>query len=135
MGFLEIVGGLVLFSILSVFSFILLPTLFGCFGFILFLIVFFALLVYFSASILWFIGFVFISYLFLAIRKYFRYQKLPDYDAYLSQNVNAYVNGKVYCNSCGSEHIIHTGLFGPQSKLRYYMCMSCRKHLYRFKVI
>lgn len=135
MGILGIIGSLILFAFLSFFSFILLPSLFGCFGFILFLFTFFVLIIYFSASIAWFILFVFICYLLLGIRKYFRYKKIPDYDTYLANNPNSYVNGKVYCNNCGSEHITHTGLFGSQSKLRYFMCMSCRKILYRFKVI
>lgn len=131
----EIIGGLILFSVLSLFSFIILPSLFGCFGFLLFLGVFFALMVAFSASIGWFIIFIIISYLVLAIIRLIRYYQLPDYDQYLSQNVNAYVDSSVHCCNCGSTQLLHNGLFGLRSKLRYYICMNCRKQLYRFKVL
>ena len=132
---LEIIGGLFLFCILSIFSFILLPSIFGCFGLILFIIVFFSLVVYFSVSIVWFIGFLLVCYLLLGLVRYYRYWQLPDYENYLSTNSNAYFDGKLHCVNCGSSQIMHTGLFALNSKFRYYVCLNCRKMLYKFKVI
>ena len=48
---------------------------------------------------------------------------------------NAYHDGKASCNVCGSEHLIHSGLYGNQSKSRYYVCLKCKSWLYKFKVI
>jgi len=131
----EIVGGLLLFAFFSLLSFIILPSIFGCFGFLLFLAVFLALIITFSASIGWFILVAAVSYLVLAAIRFIRYYQLPDYDKYLATNVNAYTNGSVHCCNCGSGQIMHSGLFGLRSKWRYYICMNCRKQLYRFKVL
>lgn len=131
----EVIGGLILFAFLSLMSFIILPSLLGCFGFILFLMVFIALMVAFSASIGWFIVFVIACYALVAVIRVVRYSQLPDYDKYLTENLNVYNDGQVHCCNCGSAQLMHVGLFGLRSKLRYYVCMSCRKHLYRFKVL
>ena len=97
-------------------------------GFILFLIVFIALMVAFSASIGWFIVFVLACYAIVAVVRIIRYSQLPDYDKYLSQNMNVYNDGQLHCCNCGSSQLMHVGLFGLRSKLRYYVCMNCRKH-------
>ena len=132
---MEIIGGFIFFGILSFLSLIILPSLFGCFGFILFWVVLLSLIIFFSINIGWFLLFAVIIYAVLLIRKYSRYQSLPDYDSYLLNNPNAYHDGKATCNVCGSEHLIHTGLYGNQSKSRYYVCLNCKSWLYKFKVI
>lgn len=131
----EIIGGLILFVVLSLLSFVILPGLFGCFGFILFLGVLLWLIVTFSASLGWFIVLAIFSYLLIALLRIYRYYQLPGYDKYLASNINTYVGGTTHCAYCNSEHLRHAGLFGLRSKLRYYKCMKCHKHLYRFKVI
>jgi len=132
---MEIIGGFIFFGILSFLSLIILPSLFGCFGFILFWVVLLSLIIFFSINIGWFLLFAVIIYAALLMRKYSRYKSLPDYDSYLLNNPNAYHDGKASCNVCGSEHLIHSGLYGNQAKSRYYVCLKCKSWLYKFKVI
>lgn len=133
--FLEILGGIVFFGFISFLSLILLPSIFGCFGFILFWCILFAILTVFSISFKWLLICALIVYSVLLINKYTRYNKLPDYDGYLYNNSNVYNDGKAVCKYCGSEHITNQGLFGNSSRSRYYMCLRCRNWLYRFRIV
>lgn len=131
----EILGGILFFGFVSFFSLILFSSLFGCFGFIVFWAILIGLVVLLKISFKWIFITGVLVYAFLLLKKYLRYKGLPDYDGYLSNNSNSYVNGKVVCKYCGSEHLVHNGLFGRSGKLRYYACVRCRNWLYRFKVI
>lgn len=132
---LEFIGGFVFFAFMGILSLILLPSLLGCFGFILFWVVILGLVVFFSVNFIWFFALAIIIYSIVAVRKFIRYQKLPIYDDYLNNNVNVYADGRARCCHCGSDQLIAVGLFGFQSRWRYYMCMHCRRWLYKFKVI
>lgn len=131
----EILGGIFFFGFVGFFSLILFSSLFGCFGFILFWAALIGLVMFLNISLKWIFISVVVVYALLLLKKYLRYQELPDYDGYLATNNNAYVNGKVICKYCGSEHLVHQGLFGRAGRLRYYVCVRCRNWLYRFKVI
>ncbi len=132
---LEIIGGLIFFGFMGFLSLLLLPGLFGCFGFLFIVVILGSLIVFFSLNLVWVIVFGSIYYLCMAGFKYLRYNKLPTYDGYLSTHPNVYHNDKVCCSFCGAEHISHVGLFGTRGKLRYYVCLRCRNWLYRFKVL
>ena len=132
---LEIVGGFIFFIILSLLSLIILPSLFGCLGMVLFLVVLLGLIIFFSVNIAWFILIGLVVYAVVGIKKFFRYQRLPDYDSYLNNNSNVFVDGKAVCKYCGSSHIVQTGLFGFHSRSRYFVCTQCRGWLYKFKVL
>ena len=131
--FFEILGGLAVVGFLSMFGFIVLPSLIGCVGFILFLMIFLSLMLVVSVSLGWFILIAMIAYLVVALGKFIRYYKLPDYASYVSSN--GYSRATLACKNCGSTQLIHAGILGNRSKLRYYLCMSCRKALYKFKVL
>lgn len=132
---LEIIGGLMFFGFMGFLSLLLLPGLFGCFGFLFIVVVLGSLIVFFSLNLVWVVLFGSAYYLLMAVFKYVRYNKLPTYDGYLAANPNVYQDGKVCCSFCSAEHISHIGLFGVRSKLRYYVCLRCRNWLYRFKVL
>ncbi|MEN9945685.1 MAG: hypothetical protein RLZZ293_71 [Pseudomonadota bacterium] len=131
----EIMAGLVGLGVLSLLSLILLPSLLGCGGLMIFWIIFLLALVLFSiklSSIIIFIGIVYAS---LLVYKLFRYQQLPDYSQYLQQRNYPPHDPAPICHNCGSFHLQQNGLFGRSSKLRYYQCTTCRRWLYKFKVI
>lgn len=130
----EIIGGIVFFSFVSFLSLLILPSLFGCFGFVLFWAVIVGLLMLFSISIKWLLILVIAFYAIMFVNKYSRYNALSDYNQYLANNANVFVNGRVICNRCGSDNVINQGLFGKSSRLRYYVCSQCRSWLCRFKV-
>lgn len=130
----QIIGGLVFFSFISFLSLLILPSLFGCFGFVLFWAVIVGLLMLFSISLKWILIFALIFYAIMFINKYSRYKGLPDYNQYLATNVNVFANGRVVCKHCGADNVMNQGLFGTSSRLRYYVCGQCRSWLCRFKV-
>lgn len=132
---LEVIGGIVFFAVIGGLGLILIPSLLGCFGFIFFWIVILGLIVFFSVNFVWIAALAAIIYLVMAIRKLIRYSALPDYDNYLSDNLNVYHDGKVHCKYCGSDQILQLGLFGLKSRKRYFMCLRCRHWLYKFKVV
>ncbi|MDD3267126.1 MAG: hypothetical protein PHC75_08115 [Burkholderiales bacterium] len=132
--FLEILGGFIFFSFISLLSLIIIPSIFGCAGFILFWIILISLVVAFSISFKWIGVAAIIIYGVLLFRRYLRYSNLPTYDDYLTDNPNIYQDG-VTCKHCGSHTIANRGLFGNSGKARFCVCLSCRKWLYRFKVL
>lgn len=132
---LEIIGGLMFFGFMGFLSLLLLPGLFGCFGFLLVVVLLGGMIIFFSLNLVWVILFGLVYYIVMGGVKYLRYNKLPTYDSYLTANPNVYQNGQVCCSFCGAEHLSHVGLFGMRSKLRYYVCLRCRNWLYRFKVL
>ncbi len=132
---LEIIGGLVFFGFMGFLSLLILPSLFGIFGFVFLFILLIGLLVFFSLNFVWIFLFAISYYIVRSVTKYMRYNKLPNYDEYLSNNVNVYQNGKVVCKFCGSEHLTHQGLFSHRDRNRIYSCLRCRQWLYRFKVL
>lgn len=132
---MEILGGLVFFGFLGFLSLLILPGLFGIFGFIFLIMLLIGLLVFFSLNFVWIVLFGLAYYVVRHVTKRLRYNKLPNYDDYLTQNVNVYQNGKAVCKYCGSEHLLQQGLFSPRDRSRFYSCLNCRQWLYRFKVL
>ncbi len=132
---LEIIGGFIFFAVIGGLGLILIPSLLGCFGFILFWVIVLGLIVFFSVNFVWIALLAVVLYAVMAVRKFIRYSALPDYDTYLSDNLNVYHDGKVHCKHCGSDQIVQLGLHGLKSRSRYFMCLRCRQWLYKFKVI
>lgn len=130
---LEVLGLFVFFGLLGLLSLIIVPSIFGCLGFILFWAILLSLIVFLSINIGWFILIVLAIYVLLAISKYFRYRALPEYDIYLTDNQNIYENGQLHCKFCGSHNTVYRGLFGKNSNLSYYVCLKCRQWLCKFK--
>lgn len=132
---LEIIGGFIFFGFVSLLSLLIIPSMFGCLGFVLFWACFVAVFMLFSISLKWIGICAIVFYAWMLIRKWIRYKKLPNYDEYLTINQNSYRDGHVVCNHCGSQHILNQGLFTRGGKLRYYLCLKCGSWLYRFKVL
>lgn len=132
--FFEILSGFIFFSFISLLSLIIIPSLFGCAGFVLFWLIIFAFLIVFDISLKWLFIAAIVTYGILLLKRYNRYKNLPSYDEYLTSNADVYQNG-VVCKHCGSHNVINVGLFGKSGRLRYYMCLQCRSWLYRFRIV
>jgi hypothetical protein len=131
---LEILGGMFFFTALFFWILILIPSIFGCMGFVIMLSALLGILVFFSINLKWFL---LILLLFVAAAysaKILRYVRLPNYASYI---INHAVTNpdRLCCYNCGSAQIAHFGLFSPKGKMRYFACLRCRKWLYKFKVI
>ena len=132
---LEIMMGLFVMGLAGLFSLILISSVFGCFGFMLFWGAMLGFFIILDISFKWlFIG-IFIFYGISILLKIIRYYQMPNYDDYLSMNANTYEPGQVVCCKCGSNSISNLGLFGHYGKLRFFICTRCRSWLYRFRVL
>jgi hypothetical protein len=128
-------------ELISVFLFFLFfgaifsPFLGGCLVLFLVLLVLGSFIVFFSLNFVWFLAAGLILYLAGFAAKFYRWHKLPDYNNYINTHPECKQENLISCYNCGSEKIKHNGLFNKQSKLRYYVCLTCGTTLFRFKVL
>lgn len=135
MVFFEILTSLFLMGLAGLFSLILISSMFGCFGFMLFWGAMLGFFIILDISFKWLLIGILAFYGISITLKIIRYYQIPNYDEYLSVNANAYQHGQVVCCKCGSSSVANLGLFGMYGKLRYFACTRCRNWLYRFNVL
>lgn len=129
------------FEVLSIFFFLLVlnalfsPMLGGClvlFG-MLFLVT--IVVIIFSLNFIWLMLAGIVVYIGLFITKYLRWRRLPDFNQYVTSYSQTRIEGGVCCYNCGSDKIVHHGLFYQRSNNRYYVCSMCGSTLFRFRVL
>jgi hypothetical protein len=123
------------FLFLLVFGAIFAPFLGGCLVLLLVLFILGSLIVFFSLNFIWFIIAGLILYSAGFIARFYKWYHLPDYNEYISLHPQCKLDTGVSCFKCSSDKTLHAGLFNKQSKLRYYICSSCKTMLFRFKVL
>ncbi len=128
-------------EVMSIFLFFLFlgaifsPFLGGCFVLLLILFILGAFVVFFSLNFVWFLAAGVILYLAGFIIKFYKWYKLPDYNSYINLHPETKMDNAVCCYNCGSDTVVHNGIFNRSGKLRYYVCQVCRSSLFRFKVL
>lgn len=63
--------------------------------------------------------------------KLMRWQKFPTIAQYLEQHPENKTANGVKCNTCGSEDLKETGLWGNESRERSFICAACKATVYR----
>lgn len=133
---LEILGAIFLFGMLSFFSLILFPSIFGCMSILFVCAILGGAFLFVSTNFITVLAIILALYAWGLWNKFAKYKKLPTYDEFIATS-NHYINnnGAPTCSNCGFNNASNIGLFGPKSKYRYYVCSACSTPLYRFKVI